>query len=70
MLLDSIGLLYEPSLILAHEIYITPGMYVNNIVFLSYKLHTSFLDLPIFILSDKNGKSLCKPCKFFMIFNI
>ena len=36
---------------------------MNNIAFLSYRLHTSLSYWLIFILSGKNGKSLCKSCK-------
>ena len=36
-----------------------------NIVFLSYKLHISFLHLLTSILSGKNGKSLCRVCNSF-----
>ena len=32
--------------------------------FLSYRLHASLLHLLVFILSDKNDKSLCKLCKY------
>ena len=30
---------------------------------ISYRLHTNLSHLLIFILSGKNGKSLCKSCK-------
>ena len=32
--------------------------------FLLYRLHTNLLLLLIFIFPGKNGKSLCKSCKF------
>ena len=38
-------------------------LYEQHILFLSYKLHTSLLHFLILILSDKNGKPLCKLCK-------
>ena len=65
MLLDKIGLLYEPSLILVYDLRLVLMILCEqHSLFLSYKLHTGFLLLPIFILSGKNGKSSCKPCKF------
>ena len=64
MLFDKIGLLYEPFLILAHDLRLVLMILCEQYSFLSYKLHKSFLHLPIFILSGKNGKFSCKPCKF------
>ena len=64
MLSDKIGLLYEPFLILVHDLRLVLMILCEQHSFLSYKLHTSFLHLPIFILSGMNGKSLYKPCKF------
>ena len=63
MLFDKTGLLYEPFLILVHDLRLVLMILCEQHSFLSYKLHASFLHLPILILSHKNGKSSCKPCK-------
>ena len=64
MFYDKIGLLYEPFLILVHDLRLLLMILCGQHCFLSYKVHKSFLHLPIFILSGRNGKSSCKPCKF------
>ena len=40
------------------------GSLCGQHTFLSYRLHTSLLHLLIFILSGKNGRSLCKSPKY------
>ena len=64
MLYDYTGLLYELSLILVHDLMLVLKLLCEQHSFLSDKLHTSLLHLLIFILSGRNGKSLCKSCKF------
>ena len=64
MLLDIMQLLYalfEKLINALMLIYLSP--YVDNIVSLSYRVQTNLLHLLIFILSGKNGRSLCKSCK-------
>ena len=63
MLFDQTGLLYEISLILVHDLMLVLRLLCEKHSSLSYKLQTSLLHLLIFILSGKNGKSLCIPCK-------
>ena len=65
MLLDYIGLLYEPFLILTHELRLILMILSERHSFLyQTNYYTSLTHLLIFILSGKNGKSLCKSCNF------
>ena len=64
MLLDENQLLCELFIVLNRDLMPVLKLLCEQHGFLSYRLHISLLHLLTFILSDKNGKLLCKSCNF------